>query len=242
MLTRLLRGLRRPPALVTGPLLEAGFRRTLCEYFCAQDGPAIARALAGHLPRGAAVTVAFDPVAVPHPMSCAWSLAKQLGSDFIFPAFQPGQLVEVVVERWLSLFDLFFAAQRECERDGWTMISFNDLGPSPAWRFAEMLPVISSCPISRFSNRAVTARRGSINRNQPRWEERSPRVFWRGSSVGQKNHAILEMPRARLCLLAQEMGAHWGDIGLAALFHISEADADELRHRQLVEAKCRGKS
>ncbi len=110
-------------------------------------------------------------------------------------------------------------------------------GPSPAWRFAEMLPVISSCPISRFSNRAVTASRGSINRHQPRWKERSPRVVWRGSSVGQKNHAILEMPRARLYLLAQEMGAHWGDIGLAALFHFSEADADELRHRQLVKGK-----
>ncbi|MDQ3115304.1 MAG: hypothetical protein M3Q86_01625 [Verrucomicrobiota bacterium] len=62
-------------------------------------------------------------------------------------------------------------------------------------------------------------------------------MFWRGSSVGQKDHPILEMPRARLCLLAQEMGADWGDISLAALFHISEADAAELRRRQLVKDK-----
>ncbi len=238
MLTRLLRGLRRSPVPDTAPLLEAGFRRNLCEYFCAQDGPAIARALAGHLPCGTAVTVAFDPIAVPHPMSCAWSLAKQRGSDFIFPVFQPGQLVEVVVERWLSLFDLFLAAQRECERDGRTMISFNDLGAEPGLAFCGNAPGHILLPDFAFlQSRGYREARQHFARNQPGWEERSPRVFWRGSSVGQKNHPILEMPRARLCLLAQEMGADWGDIGLAALFHISEADADELRRRQLVKDK-----
>ncbi len=45
------------------------------------------------------------------------------------------------------------------------------------------------------------------------------------------------MPRARLCLLAQEMGEEWGDIGLVELFHISEADADELRDRRLLKPK-----
>ncbi|MDQ3115303.1 MAG: hypothetical protein M3Q86_01620 [Verrucomicrobiota bacterium] len=139
MLTRLLRGLRRPPAPVA-KILEDGFRRAIYEEFCAQDGPAIARALAVHLPHDTAVTVAFDPVAVPHPMSCAWSLAKDRGSHFTFPAFQPGQLLEVVVERWLSLFDLFLAAQRKFERGGSTMISFNDLAAEPGLGFCGSAP------------------------------------------------------------------------------------------------------
>ncbi len=171
-------------------------------------------------------------------MSCRWSIDRQRGSHFVFPTFQPGQLLEVVVERWLSLFDLFLAAQRTSARDGWTMISFNDLGAEPGLAFCGNDPAHILLPDFAFlQSRGHRDAREHFARNQPAWEERSARVFWRGSSVGQKHHPILEMPRARLCLLAQEMGEEWGDIGLVELFHISEADADELRRRQLVKNK-----
>ena len=169
-------------------------------------------------------------------MSCAWSLSQERGSHFTFPAFQPGQLLEVVVERWLSLFDLFLAAQRKIGRGGSTMISFNDLAAEPGLGFCGNAPGHILLPDFAFlQSHGYSDARRHFARNQPAWEERSPRVFWRGSSVGQKNHPILEMPRARLCRLAQEMGEEWGDIGLVELFHISAADADELRRRRAAQ-------
>jgi hypothetical protein len=230
--------LRRRPAPILDRLLDADFRRSIYQNFCARDGTAVERALALYLPAGAAVSVTFDSIKVPHPMSCCWSLERERGSDFIFPIFQPGQLLEVVVERWLSLFDLFLAAQRTSLRDGWTMISFNDLGAEPGLAFCGNDPGHILLPdFSFLQSRGYHEAREYFARNQPAWEERSPRVFWRGSSVGQKHHPILEMPRARLCLLAQKMGEEWGDIGLVELFHISDADAEELRSRQLVKNK-----
>ncbi|MEO7725542.1 MAG: glycosyl transferase family 90 [Chthoniobacterales bacterium] len=41
--------------------------------------------------------------------------------------------------------------------------------------------------------------------------------------------------------MAQGMGEEWGDIGLAALFHITEADVAEVRDLQLVKEKVRWK-
>ncbi len=171
-------------------------------------------------------------------MSCAWSLSKQRGSHFTFPALQPGQLLEVVVERWLSLFDLFLAAHRKSKRDGSTVINFNDLGVEPGLAFCGNAPEHILMPDFAFlqSHGYETARQ-HFARNQPKWKERSVRVFWRGSSLGQKHHSILEMPRARLCRLAQKMGEEWGDIGLVGIFHISAADAEELRRQSWVKPK-----
>ena len=155
-----------------------------------------------------------------------------------FPIFRPGQLLEVVVERWLSLFDVFLAAQTKAEHDGWTMISFNDLGAEPGLAFCGNKPAHILLPDFAFlQSRGYEKARAHFADNQPPWEERSSRVFWRGSSVGQKHHPILEMPRARLCLLAREMGDAWGDIGMVELFHISDEDAAELRRQGFVKDK-----
>jgi len=173
-------------------------------------------------------------------MSCVWSLTKERGSYFTFPVPQPGQLLEVVVERWLALFEIFLSAAEQGVAKGSTVINFNDLATEPGLAFCGNAPVHILLPDFAFlKSYGYRKARLHFARNQPKWEERSPRVFWRGSSVGQKHHPILEMPRARLCLLGQTMGQEWGDIGLAALFHISEADANELRDRQLVKEKVK---
>lgn len=241
MLTRILSRLRRPPPrLEPNPLLATDFRQSLCEYFCAQNGAAIARALTAYLPAGIGVMVSFEAGAVRHPMSCVWSLTKERGSHFIFPILQPGQLLEVVVERWLSLFELFFSAAEQGADDGSTVINFNDLAADPGLAFSGNASEHILLPDFAFlKSHGYRDARLHFARNQPKWEERSPRVFWRGSSIGQKHHPILEMPRARLCLLGQTMGEEWGDIGLAALFHVSEANANELRRRQLVKEKVK---
>jgi Glycosyl transferase family 90 len=239
VLTRFSRRLRRPaPRVETNPLLASDFRQSLCKYFCAQDGTAISRALVQYLPSGADVTVAFEPGAVRHPMSCVWALTKERGSHFIFPIPQPGRLLEVTVERWLSLFPLFLSVAEQGAARGSTVINFNDLAVEPGLCFCGNAPEHILLPDCVFlkSDGYRDARR-HFARNQPKWEERSPRVFWRGRSVGQKQHPILEMPRARLCLLGQTMGDEWGDMGLVALLDISEADADELRRRQLMKKK-----
>ncbi len=205
-----------------------------------QDGAAIACALAKYLPAGAGVTIAFEAGAVRHPMSCIWSRTHGGASHFIFPILRPGQLLEVVVERWLSLFELFLSVAQQGPGAGSTVINFNDCAAEPGLAFCGNAPQHILLPDFAFlQSRGYCEARQYFARNQPKWEERSPQVFWRGSSVGQKHHPILEMPRARLCLLGQAMGEAWGDIGLARLFHISEADADELRRRQLVKAKVK---
>ena len=173
-------------------------------------------------------------------MSCVWSLTKERGSHFIFAIPQPGQLLEVVVKRWLSLFRLFLSVAEQGAAKGSTVINFNDLAIEPGLAFCGNTPEHILLPDFAFlQSHGYRDARLHFARNQPKWEARSPRVFWRGSSLGQKHHPILEMPRARLCLLGQTMGEEWGDIGLAALFHISEADADELRRRQLVKEKVK---
>ena len=239
MLTRFFGKWRRPsPRLEPNTLLAADFRQSLCEYFCAQNGAAISRALAESLPAGAGVTVAFELGAVRHPMSCVWSLTRKGGSHFIFPIPQPGQLLEVVVERWLSLFMLFLSVAEQGAAGGSTVINFNDLAIEPGLAFCGNAPEHILLPDFAFlKSHGYRDARLHFARNQPRWEARSPRVLWRGSSVGQKHHPILEMPRARLCLLGQTMGDEWGDIGLTALFHISVADAEELRRRKLLKEK-----
>lgn len=118
------------------------------------------------------------------------------------------------------------------------MISFNDLAVEPGLAFCGNAPDHILLPDFAFlQTQGYSDARRHFARHQLRWEERSPKVFWRGSSVGQKHHSILEMPRARLCRLAQEMGEEWGDIGLVELFHISEADAGELRRSPLLKPK-----
>ena len=196
------------------------------------------RALAEYLPTRPSVMVSFDLAAARHPMSCIWSLTKERGSHFAFRHLQPGEVLEVMVERWLSFFDLFLAAQRKGERGRSTVINFNDMGIEPGLAFCGNAPDYILLPDFAFlQSFGYEKARRHFARNQPAWEERSPRVFWRGSSLGQKNHPILEMPRARLCRLAREMGEEWGDIGLVELFHISAADADELRHTRLLKPK-----
>ncbi|MEP6956335.1 MAG: glycosyl transferase family 90 [Chthoniobacterales bacterium] len=231
---------RLPPRLEPNPLLATNFRRSLCEYFCAGNGAAISRAVTAHLPVGSRVIVSFEAGAVRHPMSCVWSLTKERGSHFTFSILQPGQLLEVVVERWLSLFELFLAAAEQGGDDRSTVINFNDLAAEPGLAFSGNAPEHILLPDFEFlRSHGYRDARLHFARNQPKWEERSPRVFWRGSSVGQKHHPILEMPRARLCLLGQRMGDEWGDIGLAEIFHVSEADAKELRRRELVKQKVK---
>jgi hypothetical protein len=238
VLTRILHRWRqaRPRSPEPNPLLGADFRQTLCGYFCALDGAAISRALASKLSAACGVAVSFAADAVAHPMSCRWSLGRA-SSHFTFPILAAGQLLEVVVERWLSLFELYLGAAEQ-GMDGSSVINFNDLGAEPGLAFAGNAPEHILLPdFEFFKSRGYREARSYFARHQPRWEDRSPLVFWRGSSVGQKHHPILEMPRTRLCLLGQTMGSEWGDIGFAALFHIAEEDAEKLRRRQLVKAK-----
>ena len=170
-------------------------------------------------------------------MSGRWSLGPARGSHFAFRILPAGQLLEVVVERWLSLFPLYLAAAEQ-GMEGSLVINFNDLGMEPGLAFAGHAPEHILLPDFEFlKSHGYGEARSHFARHQPPWEERSPLVFWRGRSVGQKHHPILEMPRSRLCLLGETMGAGWGDIGFAALFHISDGDAETLRRRRLLKAR-----
>lgn len=225
----------------TYPLPSAEFQRPIREYFCAQNTAAIERAVAG-LYDGARVTVAFDSTAVQFPMSCVWSRAQTHGSCFTFPSFQPGHLLNTVVNRWLSLFELFLQLDRPGYPAGKIVINFNDAGVEPGLAFCGDSPDYILIPDSDFfQSRGYARAREHFERDLHPWDERSKTVLWRGSSLGQKNHAILDMPRARLCQIAKAAANDWFDVGIVEVFDVSETDADQLRTMDLIKDRVRWK-
>ncbi len=217
------------------PLPSAEAQRKLSEYFCAQNTAAIEQAIAEFY-NGARVTVRFDPAAVRHAMSCAWSRTETHSSTFTFPTFEPGHLLDTVVNRWLALSPLFFQFDRSENLPGRIVINFNDAGMEPGLAFSGDSPDHVLIPDSDFfKTRGYARAREHFDRHFRPWNQRSPSVFWRGSSLGQKHHAVLDMPRARLCQIANAAAAReWFDVGMVEVFDVREADAARLRAADLI--------
>ena len=81
--------------------------------------------------------------------------------------------------------------------------------------------------------------REHFERDRQPWEQRSATVFWRGSSLGQKHRAILDMPRARLCQIAKAAPHRMFDVGIVDVFDVSDSDAAELRAADLIKDRVR---
>jgi len=223
----------RPPAFF--PSRE--FQRSLSTHFCTQNGAAIERAVAG-LYDGARVRVEFDPGAVQHEMSCVWARSQTRGSSFIFSSFQPGRLVNTVVNRWLALWDLYAHLDRPENPGGRVVINFNDVGVEPGLTFCGNSPDSLLIPDSNFfKSRGYEKAREFFAKNPLPWDQRCASVFWRGSSLGTKGNPILEIPRARLCQIAKAARHDWLDIGLVDTVDISESDAAQLRSLDLIKER-----
>lgn len=228
---------QEPPALRIYSLPSRELRRSLSKHFCAHDGVAIGRAVA-RLIDGARVRVEFDPAAVQHKMSCVWSRSQKHGSSFIFSTFQPGQMVDTVVNRWLALSDLYTYLDRPENPDGRVVISFNDIGAEPGLTFCGNRPDSILIPDSDFlKSRGYAKAREYFAKNLLPWDQRRTFVFWRGSSLGAKGKPILEMPRARLCQIAKAARDNWLDIGLVDTADVSESDAAQLRSLNLIKER-----
>jgi hypothetical protein len=231
-LTRRLHGRESPK---TYPLPSAEFQRTLCENFCSEDTAAIERAIAEHY-EGVRVTVSFDPTAVRHAMSCRWSRSGTGRNGFTFPAFEPGHLLNTVVNRWLTLFGLFLEFNRADGRGGSVFINFNDAGIDPALAFcSNSLDHILIPDTDFLKTRGYAKAREHFARDFPPWDQRRSVVFWRGSSLGQKHPAISDMPRARLCQIAKATPNEWFDVGMVDIFDVSDSNADHLRAMKLIK-------
>jgi hypothetical protein len=216
-------------------LPPGAFQGALCECFCAQNAAAIERAVTGYF-RGARVTVGFDPGAVRSAMSCLWSRSESNGSHFTFPTFHQGRLVDTVVNRWLALFELFLHLDRPGNPAGRVVINFNDAGVEPGLAFSGDSPDYVLIPDPDFmKSRGYMRAREHFQRNLQSWDQRCAMVFWRGSSLGQKDQAIFDMPRARLCQLANSAPDALFDVGIADVFDVSDSDADQLRASGLIK-------
>ncbi len=228
-------GWRQP--LEIHPVPDAEFQRRLSEDFCAQNTAAIERTVSDYYDT-ARISIAFDPGAVRFAMSCAWSRTADRGSSFTFPNFEPGHQLETVVDRWLSFFDLFLQLDQPGNPAGRIVINFNDAGVEPGLAMSAHgsdYTLILDC--SFLSTRGYAHARKHFEGHRLPWRERRDTVLWRGSSLGQKHRAILDMPRARLCQIAQSAPNDWFDIGLVHLFDITEAEADQLRALGLVKPR-----
>ncbi len=210
------------------------FARALSERFCLEDAKAIERAVARE--RGVQVRVAFDPAAVQHAMSCAWSREAGQPAHFTFPRFQPGHLLETVIYRWLALLELFLSRELSTEVRGRVVINFNDAGIEPGLAFSGNRPEYRLIPDPDFfTTRGYAQARDHFARAPVAWRDRSPAVFWRGSSLGRKEHTALEMPRARLCQVARDASAAEFDVGLSEVVDVSATEAAQLRSAGLVK-------
>jgi hypothetical protein len=226
---------RRIPASFAIPSAE--FQRALCESFAAQDTLAIESAVARHY-RDARVEVAFERAAVRWPMSCAWSRSRAGESRFTFPDLQPGHVLNTVVSRWLALFELFLFFDRSPYPAGRIVINFNDAGLEPGLAFSGENPDYILIPDSDFfRSRGYAKEREYFARHLPPWNERAPTVFWRGSSLGQKHHTIANMPRARLCQIANAAPDGLLDAAITDVFDVSDSDAAQLRAMGLIKPR-----
>lgn len=206
----------------------AELRRTLSELFVRQDKAAIEGAIAEEFP-GVRVKVAFDPCAVRFAMSCAWSRTPAGQSSFTFAALERGHLLNTVVERWLSTFELFCSVDGPDSPSGRIVINFNDAGLEPGLAFSANAPGYVLIPDCDFlASRGYAEARKHFDRHSQPWDRRSAMVFWRGSAVGQRDHPLLEMPRAQLCRIALAAEAGSFDVGLVETFGLSSSDTEQL--------------
>ncbi len=216
---------------------SAEFQRSLCESFAAQDTRAIENAIAGHY-KVSHLKVGFDPAAIHWTMSCLWSRAESGESRFTFAALQPGHVLNTVVNRWLALFELFLHFGRSRRPTGKVIINFNDAGLEPGLAFCGEIPDYILIPDPDFFRSHGYAReREYFGRHPMPWDERSPTVFWRGSSLGQKHHAIANMPRTRLCQTANAAPNDAFDAGIVDVFDVSDSDAEQLRAMGVIKSR-----
>lgn len=187
---------------------------------------------------GARATIAFDDSAVQHVMSCAFSRTETHGNRFTFPSFAPGRVLDTVVKRWLSLFEFFLHLDRPGSLAGRIVVNFNDTGIEPGLAFCgDRSDHILIPDPEFFKSRGYAQAREYFARQETPWEQRSAPFFWRGSSLGQKHHAIADMPRARLCQIANRAPADTFDVGIVDVFDVSESDAAQLRAMGLIKER-----
>ena len=226
---------RHPPARFKIPSAE--FQRSLCEFFAAQAKSEIENAIAEYYKRSD-VTVDFDPAVVHWTMGCLWSRTESGESRFTFSDLKPGHVLNTVVNRWLALFELFLHFGRSRRPSGDVAINFNDAGLEPGLAFCGEAPDYILIPDPDFfRSRGYAKEREFFARHRLPWNQRSPTVFWRGSSLGKKHHEIANMPRARLCQIANAAPNDAFDVGIADLFDTSASDAEQLRAMAIIKPR-----
>lgn len=204
---------------------DDAFRREICRYYSVLDIPAIERAVAAYYD-DARLSVTVDSAWNYNPLSCAWSRTVNGGPSFVFPKLEPGRMLDTFIERWLICFPLFLALDEPGNSTDRILINFNDAGIERGLAFCASSPEFTLIPDVDFLRElGYEKARKYFADHRISWKERKDVVLWRGSSLGQKDYAILDMPRARLCQIAKAVKADWLDIGLVELFDISEADA-----------------
>ena len=243
---RLLRAARerfarcRPPKTFATPSEE--FQRELASYFCAADATAIEEAVSRHYD-GRRVTVAFDSSAVQFPMSCAWSCSPGGIPCFTFPRFVPGLRVNTVVERWLALMELFLAYEEARHPGGHVLVNMNDAGLEPGLAFCGNSPEYTLIPDHAFlTSRGYAKERRYFERSQLSWANRSARVFWRGTPIPRRGAALGDIPRVRLCQIANAGPIDMFDVGLVETFEIPRSDNEELSAMGLMKDRVTWKT
>jgi hypothetical protein len=175
------------------------------------------------------MTVSFDENPPFCPMSVGWSYKRKEASHFTFKSLEPGHFAAGVVHRWTSMLNFFEIADRLLPVDGETILNLNDAGVDAGLAFCGNGPEYTLIPDFLFvRSQGYAVPKTHFHRNIE-WSQRSNVVFWRGSSLGQKNKPIMQMPRVQLCEIVRGAEESVFDVGFSELLDISPEDAGLLR-------------
>lgn len=210
---------REPVAAAKLDLLSAMGKRDL----------GAANALLAESADASRVSVEFDSNLSAGPTVPCWT-ASGRRSVFSFDD-RPSAVAEVIFGRWFDFLPLALRTMERPAAQGRCLVNLGDEGVAPGLAFCGVRPEYDLIPDSSFLSTAGYADLVKIFTESPTpFSQRAPVAFWRGASTGIRTGDVLDLPRVRLCLIAQRL-MHKADAGITSLVHMqSNEEGEKLKH------------
>jgi hypothetical protein len=160
------------------------------------------------------------------------SFAPDATIEFLLPVSYPSaELCNLYINRWMSTYRLFAAVkQRYPTLTGACRLWLGDFPAGPGLAFSGNATSHILIPDSTYlGTGGYASDRISVQQQWLPWGQRIDKVFWRGSSTGDRSLLRVtrwqEMPRMKLCLTVRSIGRDdLYDVGLSQIVQIWDKD------------------